>query len=89
MKKFVEIDANQVRSKVGWEMEACFELKRAAESPEGQMVLVYNNGMFDKPGHEPEKGTYEVGISMDATGDFKDHKGLTKKEADQIFESYL
>ena len=32
--------------RIGWEMEACFELERTAESEEGQMVLAMNNGMF-------------------------------------------
>jgi hypothetical protein len=84
MEKFIEIDSNQVARKVGWEMEACYELLRAAESSEGQMVLVSNDGMFSD-GVE----TFEVGISMHATGDFKNHEGLTREEADRIFESYL
>ena len=82
MEKFNEVFGNA--RKVGWEMEACYELERAAESSEGQMVLVSNNGMFDD-----DVETFEVGISMNATGDFKNHEGLTKDEAIKIFESYL
>jgi hypothetical protein len=82
MEKFIEVFGNA--RKVGWEMEACYELERAAESSEGQMVLVSNNGMFDD-----DVETFEVGISMNATGDFKNHEGLTKEEATKIFESYL
>jgi hypothetical protein len=33
--------------------------------------------------------TYEVGISMHKTGDFRNHPELTKEEAVKIFESYL
>ena len=33
--------------------------------------------------------TYEVGISMYKTGDFRNHPELTKEEAVKIFESYL
>ena len=84
IKKFDEIDASKVARKVGWEMEACYELLRAAESSEGQMVLVSNDGMFSD-GIE----TFEVGITMHATGDFKNHEGLTREEADKIFEGYL
>ena len=83
MEKFIEVFGNA--GKVGWEMEACYELERAAENAEGQMVLVSNNGMFD----DAAEGTFEVGISMNATGDFKNHEGLTKDEATKIFESYL
>jgi|LakMenE01Jun11ns_1017448.scaffolds.fasta_scaffold9593136_2 hypothetical protein len=84
MEKFIEISANQVAGKVGWEMEACYELLRAATNQEGQMVLVSNNGMFDD-----EVETFEVGITIDKTGDFKNHDGLTREEADEIFASYL
>ena len=84
MEKFIEISANQVARKVGWEMEACYELLRAARNSEGQMVLVSNNGMFND-----EVETFEVGISIDKTGDFKNHDCLTREEADRIFESYL
>lgn len=84
MEKFVEIDANSVARKVGWEMEACYELLRAARNSEGQMVLVSNNGMFDD-----NIETFEVGISLDKTGDFKNHANLTREEADHVFESYL
>jgi hypothetical protein len=48
------------------------------------MVLVSNNGMFDD-----EVETFEVGITIDKTGDFKNHDGLTREEADEIFASYL
>ena len=82
MEKFKEVFGKA--RKVGWEMEACYELERAAESSEGQMVLVSNNGVFDD-----DVETFEVGISMNATGDFKNHEGLTKEEATKIFESYL
>ncbi len=82
MKKFKEVFG--MANKVGWEMEACYKLERAAENEEGQVVLVFNNGMFDN-----DVETFEVGISMDATGDFKNHEGLTKEEATKIFESYL
>lgn len=84
MEKFIEISANQVARKVGWEMEACYELLRAARNSEGQMVLVSNNGMFND-----EVETFEVGISIGKTGDFKNHDCLTREEADRIFESYL
>jgi hypothetical protein len=48
------------------------------------MVLVSNNGMFDD-----EVETFEVGIILDKTGDFKNHDRLTREEADKIFASYL
>ena len=82
MKKFIEVFGRS--RKIGWEMEACYELERAAENAEGQMVLVLNDGMFNN-----NVETYEVGISMYATGDFKNHPELTKDEATKIFESYL
>jgi hypothetical protein len=82
MEKFKEVFGKA--RKVGWEMEACYELERAAESSEGQMVLVFNNGMFND-----DVETYEVGISMYKTGDFRNHPELTKEEAVKIFESYL
>ena len=84
MEKFIEIDANQVARKIGWEMEACYELLRAARNSEGRMVLVSNNGMFDD-----EVETFEVGVILDKTGDFKNHDRLTREEADEIFASYL
>lgn len=84
MEKFVEIDARQVAGKVGWEMEACYELLRAAESPVATLALVKNDGMFDD-GVE----TFEVSIVMNASGDYKNHAGLTREEAERIFESYL
>jgi hypothetical protein len=84
MEKFIEISANQVARKIGWEMEACYELLRAARNSEGKMVLVSNNGMFDD-----EVETFEVGIILDKTGDFKNHDRLTREEADKIFASYL
>lgn len=71
--------------RVGWEMEACFELERTAESEEGQMVLVMNNGMFG----EAEAGTYEVMIGSHHEGDGDHWFGLTKEEAVKIFESRL
>jgi hypothetical protein len=83
MEKFIEVFGKA--SKVGWETEACYKLERAAESSAGQMMLVSNNGMFDKAA----VGTYEVAISAYATGDFRNHEGLTKDEANRIFESYL
>ena len=88
MMKFKEIDARQVAGKIGWEMEACFDLERAATNSEGRLILTRNNGILDKPGYKA-KGTYEVGIVNDATGDFSLEEGLTKKEAVRIFESYL
>jgi hypothetical protein len=88
MEKFVEIDAATVSGKVGWEMEACFELKRAATNSKGQMLLTFNNGKFDGPGYEA-KGTYAVSIILDATGDFSNHEFLTKEEADELFERHL
>ena len=84
MEKFIEIDANQVARKIGWEMEACYELLRAAKNSEGKMVLVSNDGMF-----EDYVETFEVGIILDKTGDFKNHDRLTREEADKIFASYL
>jgi hypothetical protein len=84
MEKFIEIDANQVARKIGWEMEACYELLRAAKNSEGKMVLVSNDGMFDD-----YVETFEVGIILDKTGDFKNHDRLTREEADKIFASYL
>jgi hypothetical protein len=87
MEKFNEV-FDKAR-KVGWEMEACYELERAAESSEGQMVLVSNNGMFDKPGYQATEGTYEVIMWTYADGDSKNHAGLTKDDAVKIFESYL
>lgn len=84
MEKFVEINAASVARKVGWEMEACYEILRAAKSSEGQLVLVSNNGMFDD-----DIESFEVVIIMDSIGDFKNHSGLTREEADRIFESYL
>ena len=88
MEKFVEIDAASVSGKVGWEMEACFELKRAATNSEGQMVLTFNNGKLDGPDYAA-KGTYSVGIILDTAGDFSNREFLTKEEADELFESHL
>ena len=88
MMKFKEIDASKVAGKIGWEMEACFDLERAATNPEGRLILTRNNGILDKPGYKA-KGTYEVSIIKDATGDFSMEEGLTKKEAVKIFESRL
>ena len=84
IKGFTEIDASRVARKIGWEMEACYELLRAATNQEGRVVLVSNDGMFDD-GVE----TFEVGIVIDSIGDYKNHTGLTREEADKIFESYL
>ena len=86
MEKFNEVFG--MARKVGWEMEACYELERAAEHSEGQLVLVFNNGMLDKNGYKA-KGTYEVMMWTYNANDSKNHAGLTKLEATKIFESYL
>ena len=87
MMKFKEVfDAiGPCGPKVGWEMEACYELERTAESEVGQMVLVRNNGMFGD-GYD---GTYEVMIGTYAGGDESCSFGLTKDEATAMFESHL
>ena len=83
--KFVEIDAREVEGKVGWEMEAGYELIRAAESRDGHMILVYNTGILD-PSTE---GTYEVGIMYNTIGDYKNYDGLSSKEANMLFDGRL
>jgi hypothetical protein len=87
MMKFKEVfDAiGPCGPKVGWEMEACYELERTAVSEVGQMVLVRNNGMFG----EVEAGTYEVMIGTCDGVEESCSFGLTKEEATSLFESHL
>lgn len=84
--KFVEVfDAvGPCGPRIGWEMEACYRLLRAAENSEGQMVLVSNDGMF-----ADRVETFEVGIWINSTAEHTSHEGLTREEAERIFESYL